>query len=186
MCLDIRLVFDETNCMANFYIFLKPASLYIVCICNAYCVVCRLDSAESAKDSAVKEAAKFHRMLELQNKLITGYDITFSQISSLKSELEQLHNTMIIPKAACLTSDPTPLDQKDVLDDQNDEHIGSDNGFKDIVPSSITPSPYLDFVPLEAKGTEVQKKDSVEAKGTEEQKKDSAVVCKKVTWVSDI
>ncbi len=104
--------------------------------------------------------------------------ITSSQISSLKSELEQLRHTRTTPiRAANLTSDPTPLDMTYVKDDNgyhNDESVESDNAFEETELSPITPSPYLNFVPLEAKGNKEQKKES------------TRVLRKGRRWVSDI
>ena len=58
-----------------------------------------------------------------------------------------------------MNSDLTPVDIKEVNGRHDDEESCSDDAFDERVPSPITPSPYLDFVPLEEGDRKERKKE---------------------------
>ena len=91
------------------------------------------------------------------------------QVSLLKAELEQFHNVQLTPLSTThhtlhvdseperldttytKESDPHPSDNITFMVDDSEESEESDDAFDERVPSPVTPSPYLDFVPLEDK-----------------------------------
>ena len=58
-----------------------------------------------------------------------------------------------------MNSDLTPVDIKEVNGHHDDDGSCSDDAFDERVPSPVTPSPYLDFVPLEEGDRKERKKE---------------------------